>query len=170
MLLKDGYVGRIFIVHTQDRAKHVLAAPWQDDVERERYLEFIQAYCTAHNAEALCFISEAWVRYLLPLPRETEAEFQARVDAVRPRDAHDRIEVVGVMVMYRDDAGERQVVSDTMEIERRANGKPSGLKPFRLNEGTDIFGGAVAEAFPQFPPDPAEQMAALLVLNAFEAR
>jgi hypothetical protein len=163
-LLKDGYLGRIFVVHTKDQ-KLVIPGQWDSDRERGAMLEVIKAHCLALNAEALSFISEAWARHLQQAHGETNAEFRTRVDAVRPRDAEDRVEVVIVLTMFRDDAGQRQVISDTREIERRANGKPSGLKAFRLNEGWDVLDDAVVDAFPEFEPSRAQQHAARVLLH-----
>ena len=70
-----------------------------------------------------------------------------------------------VMIIYRDDAGERRIISDTKEIERRANGKPSGLKPYRLNDGCDVLGGAIVDTFPEFKPTKAQQHAARVILH-----
>jgi hypothetical protein len=164
-LLKSGEVSTMVVVHAKGE-KHVIAAPWHNDEEKAALLEMINAYCIAHEAEALTYISEAWVRYVQKAPGETEAEYQARKE-VRPRDAEDRREVVIVMIMYRDDGGERQVVSDTKEIVRRANGKPDGLKPYRLNGGMDVLGGAIVEAFPEWPPSSAERIAAEAILKVF---
>ena len=165
-LLKQGEVRTMVVVHAKGE-KHVIAAPWRDDEERAALVEMINAYCIAHDAEALTYISEAWVRYLKQAPGETDDEYQGRIDAVRPRDAEDRREVVIVMCMYRDEGGERQVVSDTKEIVRRANGKPDGLKPYRLNDGMDVLVGGIVEAFPQWPPSSAERIAAEAILTVF---
>jgi hypothetical protein len=166
-LLKDGEVGSMFVVHAKERM-HLIAAPWRDEGEKAAILDLVRAYCIAEDAAALTYLSEAWTRHMQQAPNETEAEFRARIDAVRPRDAEDRREMVLVMTMFRDDAGERQVVSDSREIERRANGKPSGLKPHRVNKGWDVLAGAIVDAFPQWPPSPAEREAACAVLNANE--
>jgi hypothetical protein len=164
-LMKDGDVGRMFVVHTKDAAKHVIAAPWDSDDEKAALIDMVRTYCIAYDAAALSFISEAWIRYLKRAPSETEEEFEARKDAVRPRDAEDRREVLTVMTMYRDGAGERRVVSDTREIQRSRDGKPSGLTPFRLNRGMDVIGGDAVEAFPEFPPSPAQRHAAQMMLH-----
>jgi hypothetical protein len=164
-LLQRGELGTMFVVHTKD-AKHVVAGGWEDDDEKAAKLEMLRTYCIACDAEALTYISEAWTRHLSQMPSETKAEFQARVDAVLPRNAEDRREMVMVMIMYRDDAGQRQVVSDSREIQRRANGKPSGLTPHRLNEGWDVLGGPIVDAFPEWPPSFHERIAAQAILKA----
>jgi hypothetical protein len=164
-LMKDGDVGRMFVVHTKGEAKHVIAAPWRNDDEKAALIDMVRTYCIAYDAAALSFISEAWVRYLKQAPGETDDEFEARQNAVRVRDAEDRREVVMVMTMYRDGAGERHIVSDTREIQRRRDGKPSGLAPYRLNRGMDVLGGDIVEAFPEFTPSPAQRHAAQMMLH-----
>jgi len=162
-LLKNGDVGRMFVIHTKD-AQHVMAAPWNSAAEKRQMLTMVRAYCIAVDAEALSFISEAWVRSVFRAHGETEAEFNTRVDAVAPRDAEDRREVVICMVIYRE-AGERHAVSDTREITRRDNGKPEGLAPFGQASGLDSLGGDVIEVFPKYPPTPEMRAMARLALG-----
>lgn len=164
-LLKRGHLGVMFVVHTKDK-KHIIATPWQDDDEKAAYLEMVRAYCIAHDAEALSYIGEAWARYMEQAPNETAAEFDSRVHAVRPRDAEDRREVVMVIILFRDDAGQRQMMSESREIERRANGKPSGLKMMRSNNGWDVLHGPIVDAFPEWPPTAADRFVAQLFLDS----
>jgi hypothetical protein len=164
MLLKQGDVGRMFVMHAKD-AQHVMAAPWKGNDEKARILTMVRAYCIAYDAEALSFISEAWIRHLDRAPGETEAEFRARSNAIRPSEAEDRREVVMVVIMYRDAAGERQIVSDTREITRRDNGKPDGLTPYRMNEGMDMLSGGIIETFPRWPASPEQRDLARIALG-----
>jgi hypothetical protein len=163
-LVQHGGVGRMFVVHCKDTL-YAMPAPWESADEKADMIKMVRAYCIAHDAQALSFISEAWIRHLHQAPGETEEEFQARIDAVRPRDAEDRREVVMVMTMFRDEGGQRQILSDTREIQRRANGKPEGLTPYRLNRGVDIIGGGVVEAFPEWQPSPEHRLLARMALG-----
>jgi hypothetical protein len=163
MLLKQGDVGRMFVIHAKD-AQHVMAAPWHSAAEKRQMLTMVRAYCIAVDAEALSFISEAWVRSVFRAHGETEAEFNTRVDAVAPRDAEDRREVVICMVIYRE-AGERHAVSDTREITRRDNGKPEGLAPFSKTSGLDALGGGIIETFPRWPASPEQRDLARIALG-----
>jgi hypothetical protein len=51
------------------------------------------------------------------------------VTAVRPRDAEDRREVVMATLYYRDDAGAVVELTQSREILRGWDGKPTGLAP-----------------------------------------
>jgi hypothetical protein len=165
-LVKQGSVNAMYIVHTKD-AIHAIPTPWSDDAEKAAYLDMVRVYAVAHEAIAVVYVGEAWVRHVMQASSESQAEFHARVDAVRPRDAEDRREVVSVHIAYYDDAGERQIISDTKEIDRRADGKPSGLKPYRDDHGGwDVVGGAVVEVLPKQAPSMAERIAAQAILNA----
>jgi hypothetical protein len=164
-LLEQGEVSAMFVVHTKD-AKHVIGAPARDDAEKRVMLAMVRAYCIALDAQALTFVSEAWLRSVQRAPNETEREFQARTNAVRPREAEDRVEVVMVVLAFRDGAGERQIVSDTKEIERRANGKPSGLKPYQVGGQARGWSGRMVDIFPEEAPTEVERLAARAVLRA----
>lgn len=166
-LLKRGSVGTMFVVHNKGKI-HCIATPWQDADEKAAYLAIVRAYCIAHDAVALSYIGEAWARYMERTPNETAAEFDLRTYAVRPRDAEDRREMVMVMIFFRDDAGQRQIMTDNREIERRANGKPSGLKVVWSNKGWDALSGTIIDAFPEWPPTASERFVAQLFLDRSE--
>lgn len=154
-LLKQGDVRRMFVIHAKD-ALH--AIPWNGADEKKEMLKFVRAYCIALDAEAVSFISEAWVRSVMRAHGESEAEYQERVDAVPPSEAEDRREVVLCIVMYRE-AGERHVLSEAREIQRRANGKPDGLTPYRTLDTLEAVGGDVIDVFPRQAP--TEEMRAM---------
>lgn len=162
-LLKNGDVGRMFVIHAKD-AQHAMLAPWNSREEKFRMLQMVRAYCIAVDAVAVSFISEAWVRSVMRAHGESEAEFHERSEAVRPSEAEDRREVVMCVVMYRE-AGERHVLSEAREIQRRANGKPDGLTPYRQLETLDVVGGDVIGVFPKYPPTPEMRAMARLALG-----
>lgn len=169
-IVKQGSIGQMFVVHAGGGEKHVFSTPWTDDEERTYLLGMIFAYCAAVDAEALTHMGELWFRSVAPRHGETEAEARARAEELRPRDAEDRREAVIVMIMYRDEAGERQVISDTREIERRMSGKVTGLKPYRINTGEDVVFGPVVEAFPQWPPSEEQRLAAQRIVAKAQVR
>jgi hypothetical protein len=165
-LVKQGSINAMYVVHTKN-AIHAIATPWRDDDEKAGYLDMVRVYAIAKEAIAVAYIGEAWVRHVVQASSESQAEFNARVDAVRPRDAEDRREVVSIHIAYYDDAGERQIISDTKEIDRRGDGKPVGLKPYRDDyQGWDIVAGAVVEVLPDQAPSMAERIAAQAILKA----
>jgi len=164
-LIARGELTAMFVVHAKD-AQHVLVTPWADDEEKRQFRDLVRLWCIAHDAHALTFISEVWLRRMMRHPRETEAEFEARRDAVQPRDAEDRLEAVLVCICWRDDAGERQALFETREITRRDNGKPDGLAPIPSTRGDcDVFGGAMIEVLPTRAPSALEQAAAMALLS-----
>lgn len=70
-----------------------------------------------------------------------------------------------VHLAYRDAAtGERRVISQSREIERRANGKPSGLAPYRTSEDFDQLSGPLVEILPERPPTEMERAMAKATL------
>ena len=165
-LVKQGSVNAMYVVHTKD-AVHAIPTPWRDDAEKAAYLDMVRVYAIAHEAIAVVHIGEAWIRHLVQAHNESEAEFDARAHAVLPRNAEDRREVVSIHIAYYDDAGERKVISDTKEIDRRADGKPLGLKPYRDDyRGWDVVGGAVVEVLPEQAPSMAERFAAQAILKS----
>ena len=168
-LCAKGSVTAMFIVHTKGSGAHVLVTPWADDEEKRRCRELVRLWCIAHDAHALTFISEVWMRRMQRHPRETEAEFEARQHAVQPRDAEDRTEAVMVAITWRDDAGERQTLFEAREITRRANGKPDGLAPMTTDKDYTGLGGRMVEVFPEWAPSALEQAAARALLSRLGA-
>jgi hypothetical protein len=168
VLLDHGELSAMFVVHTED-ARHVLLTPWKDDHEKAMCRQAARLWCIAHDAIALTFITEAWILSLTRAHGETDAEFEARKDAVMPRDAEDRIEVVMVVIAYRDAAGERQTLFESREIERRANGKPGGLKAFASNKSYEGLTGRMVDVLPEQAPSAVEQAAARALLERMQA-
>ena len=137
----------MFIVHTKGGGVQLLVTPWEDDEENRRCFELVRLWCIAHDAHALTFISEAWMR----------------------RDAEDRVEAVMVAITWRDAAGERQTLFEAREITRRANGKPDGLAPMTTDKDYTGLGGRMVEVLPDWAPSPLEQAAARTSLSRLAA-
>jgi hypothetical protein len=167
-LRATGSVMPMFIVHTKT-GSHVIATPWKDDKEKALCRQMVRVFCIAHNATALTFLSEVWMRRLMRHPRETDAEFQVRQDAVAPSEAEDRTEAVMAIAAWRDDAGERQIVFEAREIERRLNGKPSGLAAMPTSKEYGGLEGRMVEIFPDRAPSALEQATAKAVLDQMGA-
>jgi len=164
-LIKQGNVNAMYIVHTKDTI-HAIPTPWRDDEEKAAYLDMVRVYAIAHEAIAVVYVGEAWIRHMVRAHNESQAEFDTRVHAVLPRHAEDRREVVSIHIAYYDDAGERKIISDTKEIDRRADGKAVGLKPYRDDySGWDVVSGAIVEVLPETVPSEAERFAAQAILK-----
>ena len=146
-LCARGSVTAMFIVHTKGGGVQLLVTPWEDDEEKRRCCELVRLWCIAHDAHALTFISEVWMR----------------------RDAEDRVEAVMVAITWRDDAGERQTLFEAREITRRANGKPDGLAPITTDKDYTGPGGRMVEVLPDWAPSPLEQATARALLSRLGA-
>jgi hypothetical protein len=167
-LLAKGAIMPMFVVHSA-AGVHAIGTPWHDDEEKAQYRNIVRLHCIALNARAVSVIVEAWTTSHQRLPGEGAAAFHARVHAVLARDSEARREVVVVHLMYRDGDGVRQIISDTREIERRANGKPSGLVSFGWRESGDVT-GPLLDVFPETPPTDIEQAVAREKLASIRTR
>lgn len=160
-LLATGRMFPLAIVHSPET---LFAVPldYSGDEEKLRAHRFLAVLMLAHDAMAFSHITEAWVRHGARRHGESEAAFDERATAVRPSEAEDRIEVVIATLTYRDADGERRTLSDIREIERRANGKPSGLKP--LPDMAGEIGGTIPELLPPVLLKPEDKTIAREVL------
>jgi hypothetical protein len=157
-LIEAGDVRPMATVHGSDNTAHTIAMNMSDDAHKEQSLRFVRLLATAHDADAVSTIGEMWMRTMFPYHGESEAEYMARVDAVRPRDAEDRKEVVMCQLYYRDAAGSVRELSNSREIIRGADGKPTGLKPSEYPDAEVIFSeGPMTDLLPKRKPT-AEQM------------
>jgi hypothetical protein len=128
-LKESGEIGAMAILHCPDNVVNVIAMDMTSDAMKQRSMKLVRLLAVAHDAEAVAMLGEMWMRAMSPYDGESEAAYQARVTAVRPRDAEDRREVVMANLYYRDDAGAVVELSQTREILRDWDGKPTGLAP-----------------------------------------
>lgn len=164
-LVEQGEIIPMFVVHARDDGPNVVVAtPWKDDADKDIAVLAVKAVCVAHDAVALSQIVEAWMR--APAPGEDASNY------LPPSKAENRREVVMCTVAWRDDAtGERRELHDIREIERRANGKPSGLKPGSggTESGAGDIAGRMIEILPERRPTPEEQAKAREAIEMIEA-
>jgi hypothetical protein len=164
-LIEQGEVLPMAVIETGDGQRHVIAMDLHDDAAKERSFKFTRLLCVAHEAVSLTIIGEMWMRMMAPYDGESEADYMERVEAVRPRDAEDRKEVVMVQLYVREDGSVREF-SDTREILRDATGKPTGLaqRPeWDVLEST----GEQTEILPRTPPLPEQVRYARELLTRF---
>lgn len=162
MLMKTGEVAPLAVLHSADTVRMV---PYETDVADTpaEFLQLVQLIAVAENAQAVSFMSEAWVAKVAKEPGEGAAAFQARTGTIRPSKSENRTETVYVAICYRDkETGERIAIGTVREIERRANGKPAGLKPAEM--GIEGWQGRAFELMPEAPPTPVSQSAARAAL------
>jgi hypothetical protein len=127
MVLEQGSCANILVVYTRGKAPMILQAP--RDLTRDTVAGYLRAVCTAEDAEAFGFISEAWMRIVTRRDRETQAEHDQRAYAVAPSEAENRIEVVIAEIVWRDDDGARRTMHESREIVRDAKGEPVSFRP-----------------------------------------
>jgi hypothetical protein len=101
-------------------------------------------------------MSEAWIASARPEDRADPMH-----PAVLPRDREDRREILVVSYAWRDDDGKHVMVS-TPEIERRANGKVSGLAsaPVLTEDADNRIESRLRSVIPDGPVHPEAQAAA----------
>lgn len=173
VLVQDGAVLPFFHIITPDGQRDiVVSAEFRDSESKQMSVTLVQLLCVVHDAVAVSFTAEAWMKSIRKTPNETKAEFDERAFEVPPSQSESRIEVVVSTVSWRDEAGERLSLSDNREIERRSNGKPSGLKAIPgINEPTKIT-GRMADILPTrlaSPEDKRRATAALEMIRSLGA-
>jgi hypothetical protein len=156
MILEQGSCSTIMVLHLPGDRRLVCHPP--ANLGKETTSLYLRAYCAAHDAEGFAFISEAWMRNVTRRFGETEAEHDARIDAVLPREAEDRVEIVMAQVVYRD-GDARRTVHEEREIMRDAKGKVTGFRPLGLTGASE--GRWVDVLLPE--PPTAEQRASAAV-------
>ena len=147
MLLDTGAVRPMFILHLPDAIK-VIQTHWTSTEEKRTTQKLMALMAAADGAEAVVFIAEAWWRAVPQRPGETEAEHKARVEAVPPSEAEDRIEVVMIASSFRVD-GHKQSKAVALEIIRGASGRPRTLR--EISEPGASVSGAVADLLTDEP-------------------
>lgn len=121
ILLSQGEVRPMFIVHCPDHIK-VVGAGWRTAEEKRTTQKLIAMQAALEDADAICFIAEAWARDIQPIKGESDADHRRRATEVTPSQAKDRIEVIIVSVVYRED-GEAKPLCTSLEIIRDKQGK-----------------------------------------------
>jgi hypothetical protein len=125
-LRKIGSVIQTFVLHGIDGQKVILAAPFTSGAQRDGVLKFLKAVCIAHQAAGFSCITEAWVGMAAD---QAEVEALDRGEGLRVSERETRREVISVMLIYRDSAGQRQALGMLREIVRGADGKATGVTP-----------------------------------------
>jgi hypothetical protein len=154
MILEQGSCTTIMVLHLPGDRRLVCHPP--ADLGKETTSLYLRAYCAAHDAEGFAFISEAWMRNAPMRFGETEAEHHARIDAVSPAEAEDRIEVVMAQITYRD-GDARRSLGEMREILRDAKGKVTGFGTLSELDGRVAEGRWTEVLLPE--PPTAEQRA-----------
>jgi hypothetical protein len=163
MILEQGSCATILVIHLPGDRRVVCTPP--PGLGKETVALYLRAYCAAHDAEGFAFITEAWMRDVPRRFGETEAEHDARIDAVPIREAEDRVEIVMAQVVYRD-GDERRTAHEEREIMRDATGKVTGFRPLDLTGASE--GRWVDVLLPE-PPTAEQRASAAVALEHLSA-
>jgi hypothetical protein len=156
-LLKLGAVKPIFAIHNATGTL-VIGTGWANDEDKERIAAFLRILCIAEDAIAVSFMAEAWMRATDRRPEESEDDAIARARrSVSPR------EVIVAEVIWRDLDGVLHLLSEEREIERDADGRPSGATPLPKFDAARSE-SRWADLLPPRSPTEAEKRAARVVL------
>jgi hypothetical protein len=163
---KAGGVANMFIIYPRNAGPIPFLTGWSSAEERELSMRMVNLACMAHDAIALGHVSEAWVRMVDRRGKETEAEWQARVNAVRPSQAEDRIEALICTIVWFDGA-ERQSLMTTQRIVRDEQDKFLSLADREESRNNT---GAITEVLPTQSLTPAARKEAKDILDMVAAK
>lgn len=134
--------------------------------EKERVYTMIRLMAVAHEADAISYVSEAWMRKVDKAHGETEAEHHARAAEIAPSQAEDRMEVVICSIAWRDGFGQRQSTMRAREMVRGDDGKLVELRPMAWTEDRDGYAeGPAMELLPVRRPSPEQVAKARAVVD-----
>jgi hypothetical protein len=154
-LKESGELAPMAILHCPGNVVNVIAMDLSSDAAKQRSMKLVRLMAVAYRAEAVAMLCEMWMRAMAPYDGESEADYEARVNAVRPREAEDRREVVMANLYHRNDVGAVVELSQTREIIRGWDGKPTGLAP--ADEVELLFSeGDMTQVMPPEVPSPEQ--------------
>lgn len=161
-LLERGEVRPMFGILSDENELLLIPGNWENDAEKDRFSSLIRVIALAYDAQSVSFMTEAWSRNVERRIGESEAEHEARVDAIRPSEAEDRIEMVIVVLQYRDTNSRLHLATGRGEILRSADGKPTGLTEPDVTSET--LTGRFADFMPRKRPNAEERARAKATL------
>jgi hypothetical protein len=132
ILSKEGEVCPLFILHNRDGSCTGLRTQLRDPEHRQRVFQFITATLISTDRPAFTFIMEAC----------------------------DRVEVVSISLVYRDDANGRHSIGAVGTVRRDAAGKPS-ISQWDTGAVAD---GTVLDIMPEEPATPQHREIATYLL------
>jgi hypothetical protein len=130
----------------------VIGGGWADADEKAAVRNVVRLMGVAHNAEAVSFISEAWVAVVAKRDDESREAYDRRIEAVNASGVEavpGREEVIMVSTTWRQDGALRTALA-TAAIERDAEGRAIGAVD-RLTEETGMEGPMARLLLPYEP-------------------
>lgn len=145
-LLGRGQVMSMFVFYAGEEVL-IFPAPFADEGEKQTAIRLARVVATAHDAAAVCFLSEAYIREVKPTEGESHIEAARRVARTERQTGR---EVVTVMLSWRD-GSEIRMRQSSKAIERDQKGKVTGLGP-ELMENSEPIMGDLLEILPAQAP------------------
>jgi hypothetical protein len=167
-LKKSGSVSQMAVLHDRDgQSVTPIILKWLDREVKTRGYSYLSLLAEATEPAAFSFISEAWLRVVQRRHGESVGEHNTRaLEGPRPSEAEDRIEIIYAMVIWRDDAGERQAAFKAGDIERDASGTVSSVKPRATWKVDDSIVGDVIGIMPEEAVSPSRRAEAIRLISA----
>jgi hypothetical protein len=161
-LIEFGEVRPMFVIHSADGKIVIILSSWNSEEARRKVLAQIGLLCIAHDAIAMSYLAESWLRMVGRRHGESDAEQRERAFSVKPSQAHDRMEVVVAMLTFIDPAGERKTMGAMRGIERDAAGKAIGCTIIPGHDDKSMsrgecIDGQIPGLLPTFRPTPEQR-------------
>jgi hypothetical protein len=159
-----GELPPVFVLHNPDRSVTPFVVPLRDAAHKRRVYQFLALTLLASGAVGFTMMTEAWMRDELAEPGESAEAAMARVerDGPMPSQVSNRKEIVSIVMVYRDDADERQTSGVIGEIVRADDASVAAIK-WEVNAETSAA-GAMVDIMPVIAPDPRHRAAAARLL------
>jgi len=141
VLMEQGSVAPMFVFHCPYYTR-VMGAEWSTVREKRLIQRIVALHAAAEDAEAISFVSEAWVSSPRQGPDESDAAYLRRVESMTPSEDPERHEVLITTVVYRE-GGKVLPLLQVEDIVRDHDGSPVSTH-IRRDEGVS-FEGLLAE-------------------------
>jgi hypothetical protein len=159
LLQGEGSLIPMFILHNRDGSITPFCVAFKSPGHKHSVYQFMSIVMMANESIGFSFMCEGWMIINGIHHGEDAADAMERALAgPSPSQSENRIEVLTLMMVYRDDADERKVISTIEDMQRDWDGKLTGFKAHDTRGA--IMEGAVVDIMPEEPPDQAHVMAA----------
>jgi hypothetical protein len=148
----------MFVGHKGDKIMP-LTVDLKNHSHRRSVYSFLGIVFAAREMEGFTFFTESWVRNVKQADDESaEQMIERAMKGPPPSEAFDRIDVLSVMMVWRDANGDRQADGWAGEIIRDARNKPTGTRDLFVDEADEplltaqhSIDGVVVDIFPPRP-------------------
>jgi hypothetical protein len=165
-LIADGSLHPLFILQTSADELVLMPAQYSSEAGKHAFQRAVTLAAIAHDARAISFMGEAWMRMVGRRSGETTAELDQRARDVPPSEAHDRVECLIVSLTWRSDDGQRRWLICCREILREpSTGAITGLAADKVRSEADGVTGGMVELLPARRPTGPERTLANALLR-----